>query len=94
MYIVGEVDPPVRIHYVDPLYTEIARRARIHGMVILQAIINTEGLVTDVKVLKPLSMGLSEEAVKAVKQWRYKPSTKNGRPVNVQLSVTVNFQLQ
>lgn len=93
-YLSGEVDPPVRVHYVDPLYTELARRSRTHGTVILQAIIDTQGQVTEVKVLKPLTMGLTEEAIKAVKQWRYDPSTKDGKPVNVQLSVTIRFQLQ
>lgn len=94
LYISGEVDPPERIHYVKPRFTEIARHARIEGYVVLQAVIDKEGSVRDLKVLKPLTMGLSEEAVKAVSQWRYRPSTVGGRPVNVLLTVTVNFRLQ
>lgn len=94
IYRVGEIENPERIHYVAPLYTEIARRARVEGVVRLQAIINKHGNVTDLKVMKALTMGLTEEALKAVRQWRYKPSTVDGRPVNVLLTVTVRFKLQ
>lgn len=90
----GEIEPPERIHYVQPLYNEIARRARIQGLVILKAIIDKEGGVRNLEVLKGLSMGLTDEALKAVRQWRYKPSAVDGRPVNVLLTVSVNFQLQ
>ena len=90
----GEVAPPERLHYVKPLYTEIARKTRTEGLVIVQAIINTEGEVIDLKVLKSVPMGLTEEALKAVRQWRYKPSAVDGRPVNVMLTVSVNFHLQ
>ena len=94
LYRVGEVAAPERTHYVNPQYTEMARRARIEGYVIVEAIISKNGDVVDAKVLKSLPMGLADEAVKALRQWRYKPSTLDGRPVDVLLSVTVNFRLQ
>ena len=56
--------------------------------------IDEQGNVTDVSVLKGLPMGLSEAAVEAVKQWKYKPATLNGKPVAVYFNLTVNFQLQ
>lgn len=90
----GEVERPERLHYVEPRYTEIGRRARTQGPVILQATIDKQGDVVDIKVLKSLPMGLTEEAVTAVRQWRYKPSTVGGRPVNVLMTVTVYFKLQ
>lgn len=63
-------------------------------MVILQTIIDREGRITKVKVLKGLPMGLTDAAVAAVEQRRYEPATLNGRPVAVILTLTVNFQLQ
>jgi len=90
----GDVVAPVKIYAPQPQYTEIARRARIEGIVIVQAIIDKEGNVTNVKVLKSLPMGLGEEAAKAIKNWRFKPATLNGKPVDVYYNLTVNFRLQ
>jgi protein TonB len=82
------------INKVNPVYTEAARRARIQGVVIVEAIIDKQGNVTNVRVLKALPMGLDQAAVDAVKKWRFRPATLNGRPVNVYFVLTVNFQLQ
>ncbi len=61
---------------------------------IVQAIIDKQGNVTNVKVLKGLPMGLEEAAVDAIKQWRFRPATLNGKPVTVYYNLTVNFKLQ
>lgn len=90
----GDVKAPEKIFQTNPQYTEIARKARIQGVVIVQAIIDKEGNVTNVKVLKGLPMGLEEAAVDAIKQWKFKPATLNGRPVTVYYNLTVNFKLQ
>jgi TonB family protein len=90
----GDVKAPERIFSPQPAYTEIARKARIQGVVIVQAIIDKQGNVTNVKVLKGLPMGLEEAAVSAMKQWKFKPATLNGRPVTVYYNLTVNFKLQ
>jgi TonB family protein len=90
----GDVKPPERVFAPQPTYTEIARKARIQGVVIVQAIIDKQGNVTNVKVLKGLPMGLEEAAVDAMKQWKFKPATLNGRPVTVYYNLTVNFKLQ
>ena len=79
---------------MQPQYTEIARKARIQGVVILQTIIDKDGNITDVKVLKGLPMGLTEAATTAVTQWKHNPATLNGKPVAVYFNLTVNFQLQ
>jgi len=89
----GDVQKPEKIHTVQPLYTNTARIARLQGQVIVQAIIDKQGDVTDVKVLKGLRLGLSEEAVKAVEQWKFKPATLRGKPVAVYFNLTVRFQL-
>lgn len=94
IYVGGDVKAPVKIFHPAPQYTEIARKARVQGYVTLQTIIDKEGNVTNVKVLKPLSMGLTEEAVKAVLRWKFKPATLNAKPVEVYYVLTVNFRLQ
>jgi TonB family protein len=62
--------------------------------VILEAIIDRDGSVRDVRVLKPLPNGLDQAAMDAVRQWRFKPGTHNGEPVAVFYNLTVNFRLQ
>lgn len=90
----GDVKPPVAITKVEPDYTELARKARVQGIVILEAIIDTNGNVTDVRVLKPLPMGLDQAAMDAVRKWKFRPGTLGGRPVPVIFNLTVNFRLQ
>ena len=94
IYVTGDVQKPEKLNAPQPQYTEIARKARIQGVVILQSIIDEQGNVTEVQVLKGLPMGLSEAAEAAVKQWKFKPATLNGKPVAVYFNLTVNFQLQ
>ena len=90
----GDVAPPEKIRAPSPQYTEIARKARIQGVVIVEAIIDKQGNVTNVKILKPLPMGLDQAAADAVKKWKFKPATLNGKPVAVIYNLTVNFRLQ
>jgi protein TonB len=90
----GQIKEPRKTHEVRPLYPEIARKARIEGVVILEITVDKQGNVENVKVLRGLPMGLTEAAVDAVKQWKYEPSTLNGRPVEVLVTVTVRFSLQ
>lgn len=89
----GDVKAPVVTHRIDPIYSDMARKTRVAGVVIVEAVINKNGEVEEVKVLKGLPMGLSESAVDAVKQWKFKPGTLNGQPVDVIFNLTVNFKL-
>lgn len=89
----GDVKAPVVLHRVEPMYTDEARKARVSGIVIVQAIIDKSGNVRDVQVLKPLPFGLDQAAVDAVKQWKFAPATRNGEPVDVIFNLTVSFSV-
>jgi len=89
----GDVKAPVLSSRVEPQYPEAARKARMEGVVILEAIITADGNVEDVRVLKSVNPLLDASAVRAVGQWKYKPATLNGRAVRVYLTVTVTFRL-
>lgn len=94
MRVGGNVLPPTAISRIDPQYTEIARKARIEGIVVIEAVIDRNGDVTDARILKPLPMGLADAALEAVKRWKFKPGTLNGQPVPVYYNLTVTFRLQ
>jgi TonB family protein len=89
----GAVTRPELISKTTPVYTELARKARVMGVVILEAVIDEAGDVADLRVLKGLPMGLDQAAVEAVKNWKFEPATLEGRPVKVYYSLVVNFQL-
>jgi TonB family protein len=89
----GGVTRPEIVTSAKPVYTELARRARVTGTVIVEAVIDEQGTVTDVRVLKGLPMGLDRSAVEAIKAWKFKPATLEGRPVPVYYVLTVNFQI-
>ena len=80
------------IHDVAPQYPTEAGRARIEGTVVLMAVIDKDGTVKDVRVESGLPL-LAQAAIEAVKQWRYKPYTINGEPVEVDSRITINFTL-
>jgi TonB family protein len=89
----GDVTAPVLIFSVEPVYPEDARQNKLDGLVHVDAVVNTKGKPLKVHVDHPLGHGLDEEAVKVVKQWVFKPGSKNGAPVNVHLVVSVVFRL-
>lgn len=80
------------IHDVTPQYPPEAGRARIEGMVVLMAVIGTDGTVKDMRVESGLPI-LAQAAMDAVKQWRYRPYMVNGEPVEVDSRITINFTL-
>jgi len=89
----GNVRPPTKVHDVAPVYPPLALAARVQGSVILEAIIDTDGRVQSVRVLRSPPT-LAAAAVEAVRQWQYTPTLLNGTPVPVIMTVTVMFQLQ
>jgi protein TonB len=88
----GQIKEPKKLKNVAPEYPDIAKQARVQGVVILECTISPQGKVTDVKVLRGIPL-LDAAAIDAVKQWVYTPTLLNGVPVPVIMTVTVNFKL-
>jgi protein TonB len=88
----GQVKAPKKVRDVKPVYPEIAKQARLVGVVVLECTISPQGRVTDVKVLRGIPL-LDQSAIDAVRQWLYTPTLLNGVPVPVIMTVTVNFSL-
>ena len=81
------------VHQITPQYPKLARQARIEGTVVLQAVIGKDGTVQGLHVISGHPM-LTQAAMEAVKQWRYRPYSLNGEPVEVDTQINVNFTLR
>lgn len=90
----GGVSAPVVIFRVEPLYSEEARKVKHQGVVVLWAIVRKDGSLEILKLVRGLGLGLDESAIKALKQWRFRPGMKDGVPVDVALNVEVSFTLR
>lgn len=90
------VTDPVVVAEKKPSYTAAAMRQKIQGSIELTAIIDKEGTPTDIKVVRSLDKkyGLDEKAVDALKEWRFKPATKDGKPVPILVTVEMTFALR
>ena len=89
----GNVQESKLIKKIEPAYPELAKRARVQGVVILQVTVDEEGNVSEIRVLRGHPL-LDDEATRAVKQWKYSPTLLNGEPVPVIATVTVIFNLR
>jgi TonB family protein len=87
---------PVKVREVKPAYTSDAMRAKIQGTVWLQCVVRPDGSITDVQVVKSLDpvFGLDQEAIKAARQWVFRPGTRLGQPVAVQITIEMEFTLR
>jgi TonB family protein len=86
------VTSPKIIYKIEPIYAPEARDARLQGTVLLNVVVGRNGVPSDIRVLKPLA-GLEDEAIDAVRHWRFKPSEKDGKPVAVFAQIEINFRL-
>jgi len=87
------VQPPHPTYHPDPEFTEMARALRFQGICVLQLVVDRDGSTRDIRVIKPVGLGLDEKSVEAVRSWRFDPSTKDGEPVPVQITVETSFHL-
>lgn len=88
----GKVQAPRLIKQVQPVYPLLAKQARIQGDVVIDSVIDTQGRVTQMKVVSGSPL-LVQAAVQALEQWRYQPTLLNGQPVAVDMFVTLHFTL-
>lgn len=97
VYRVGSgVQAPELVRQVRPAYTTEAMRAKIQGKVWLEVVVMPDGRPGEIKIVRSLdrTFGLDEEAIKAMRQWRFKPGTRFGTPVPVQVVVEMEFSLR
>jgi len=95
-YQIGEngVTTPKLLYKIEPRYTQDARDAHIEGTVAIGLEIDNAGLPQNVYVKRDLDPGLDQRAVEAIRQWRFAPGRKDGKPVRVAATVEVNFRLE
>jgi TonB family protein len=87
----GSARPVVIYQAPDPPYTEAARNAGLEGTVLLSLVVKEDGTAGNIRVIRPLGLGLDERAVEAVSQWLFQPALVNGKPGAVAVTIEVNF---
>jgi TonB family protein len=90
----ADLSAPEAITKVDPAYPQDLIQDKIEGTVVLRAIIRSDGSVGDVSVLEGFDSRLNENARKALQQWRFRPGTKDGVPVDIEAVVRVPFKVK
>jgi TonB family protein len=94
IYHVGNgVTPPALTYSVDAEFTQKAKEAKYQGVSVVQCVVDTHGMPQHVHTVRKLKMGLDEKAIEAVRQYRFKPGTLDGKPVSVAITIEVNFHL-
>ena len=89
----SDLSAPEAITKVDPAYPQDLMHDRVEGVVVLYAVIHADGSVGDVRVLEGFDERLNENARKALAQWRFRPGTKDGQPVDIEAVVRVPFKV-
>ena len=90
------VEIPTLVRQVKPSYTSEAMRAKVQGVVLLECVVQTDGGVGNCSVQRSLdqTFGLDQEAIKAARQWRFRPGTRFGQPVPVLVTIELTFTLR
>lgn len=97
VYKVGEdgVKSPVLVKEVQPRYTDDAKARHVEGVVELSAVVKADGTIADgIQIIKSLDDQLDQQAILALKQWEFRPGTKDGTPVNVRVNVEMTFTVR
>jgi protein TonB len=92
-HIVGKTVEPVLLVKIDPEYSDEARRAKLQGIVVLHIDVDTHGLPRNIRVMHGLGLDLDQRAVDAVRQWKFRAGTIDGKPAVTSAVVEVNFRL-
>ncbi len=88
------IEPPRLVREVRPVYTDDARRRAIEGDVVLEIVVTRAGSVDRVRVVRGLGAGLDQNAMAAVRQWRFDPARRQGAAVDVVVEVSVEFRMR
>ena len=91
--VTGDVKAPVVLHRVQPLYPRVALMGRMNGTVIVQCIIDRNGLIRDVRVVRSTFGAFEQPATDAVRQWIFTPGSLHGQPVDTIFELTVSFRV-
>jgi protein TonB len=92
-HVGGGVSAPKVLYQPDPEYSEEARKAKFQGTCVLSLVVGPDGRPRDIRIARSLGLGLDEKAIEAVKNWRFEPAVKDGKPVAVAINVEVDFRL-
>jgi len=84
---------PEAIYSPEPSFSDEARKAKFQGIVMLMVVVGKDGRPYNIRVRQSLGMGLDQQAIAAVKNWRFRPATFQGQPVATQIAVQVDFHL-
>ena len=95
-YKVGEngVKAPALIREVKPNYTSDAMKRQVQGVVEMSTVVKTDGSVGPIEITRSLDPDLDEEAMKALRQWKFRPGTKDDQAVNVEVNIEMTFTLR
>lgn len=89
----GDVSAPIPLYRAEPQYSQEALEMKFQGSVVLTMVIDTNGAPQNIQVVRPLGLGLDEQAIAAVSKWVFKPGTKDGAAVPVRAQIEVTFRL-
>ena len=92
-HVGGDVSAPKLVYAPDPQYSDKARQANYQGVCVISLLVDTQGRPQRVQVVRHLGMGLDKKAVEAVKEYRFEPAMRFGKPVEVAVNIEVNFRL-
>jgi TonB family protein len=87
------VVPPVPIYAPEAEFSDEARRSKYQGVCLISIIVDTHGNPQNPRVVQRLGMGLDEKAIEAIRRYKFKPGTKDGKPVPVLITIEVDFRM-
>ena len=92
-HVGNDVKAPKALSTPEPEFSEAARYEKYQGVVVLYVVVGKDGTVKKVHVVRPLGLGLDEQAANKIKSWRFNPGTRNGQPVDIEMNIEVSFNL-
>jgi protein TonB len=91
--VAGAITLPKVLSAPEPSFSESAKATKVSGKCLVYLQVAEDGSIDHVAILRPIGIGLNEQAIGAVRRYRFSPAMENGKPVRVELNVEVNFQI-